>query len=192
MDISKIQQQLAGTESASRPIPPVEEWDPPFCGDMNMVITLDGRWFYEDSPIGRPSLVRLFASVLKKEADRYFLVTPVEKVGLTVEDVPFVITNWRQDGDTYILTTQTGDECAVGKDHPIALRPPPAALADPDATPIPYIRVRRNLWARLHQNVYYQLLEQATSTTDERGVTRLTLTSQGHTYPLGEMPAGQD
>ncbi len=185
MDLSRFQQQLSGTQDASRALPPVEQWDPDFCGDLNMVITLDGRWFYENSPIGRQSLVTLFSTVLKKEGDDYFLVTPVEKVGIQVEDVPFVITNWRRDGDALILTTQTGDECTIGNDHPIELRSPPPALADPDATPIPYVNVRRNLWGRLHQNVYYQLLEHADTATNEEGETTWTIQSQGQSYCLG-------
>src|SRR3990170_7380411 len=71
-------------------LPPVERWNPPFCGDIDMRIAADGTWFYQKTPIGRPALVRLFASVLKREGDKYFLVTPVEKVGLIVEEVPFL------------------------------------------------------------------------------------------------------
>src|ERR1017187_3443619 len=70
--------------------PPVERWNPPFCGDIDMRIAADGTWFYQKTPIGRPALVKLFASILKREGDKYFLVTPVEKVGVVVEDVPFL------------------------------------------------------------------------------------------------------
>src|SRR5689334_18722544 len=70
--------------------PPVHLWDPPFCGDLDMRIGSDGTWYYLKTPIGRPALVKLFASVLKREGDRYFLVTPVEKVGITVDDAPFM------------------------------------------------------------------------------------------------------
>src|SRR5256885_6624987 len=70
--------------------PPVHLWNPPFCGDLDMRIAADGTWYYLKTPIGRPALVQLFASVLKREGDRYFLVTPVEKCGITVDDVPFV------------------------------------------------------------------------------------------------------
>lgn len=187
MDLSRFQQQLSGAQDASRSLPPVDQWDPDFCGDLNMVITLDGRWFYENSPIGRQSLVRLFSTVLKKEGDDYFLVTPVEKLGIQVEDVPFVITNWRREDNALILTTQTGDDCVIGDDHPIELRSPPQPLADPDATPIPYVKVRRNLWGRLHQNVYYQLLEHADSSIDDEGKTTWMITSQNKSYCLGEV-----
>src|SRR6186713_317255 len=70
--------------------PPVHLWNPPFCGDLDMRIAADGTWYYLKTPIGRPALVKLFASVLKREAGKYFLVTPVEKVGITVEDAPFL------------------------------------------------------------------------------------------------------
>ena len=116
MDLTRFQQQLKGTSSKTRPLPPVEKWDPDFCGDINLTIALDGRWFYEGSPIGRASLVQLFASVLKREGDSYFLVTPVEKVGITVEDTPFLVTQWEKTTDqktgseVYQFTTQTGDE----------------------------------------------------------------------------------
>src|SRR5260370_40332757 len=74
----------------TRGLPPVERWNPPFCGDIDMRIAADGTWFYQKTPIGRPALVKLFASVLKRESDKYFLVTPVEKVGIVVEDAPFL------------------------------------------------------------------------------------------------------
>ncbi len=75
-------------------LPPVERWNPPFCGDIDMRIAADGTWFYQKTPIGRPALVKLFASVLKRESDKYFLVTPVEKVGIVVEDAPFLADLW--------------------------------------------------------------------------------------------------
>lgn len=204
MDLTRFQQQLKGTSSKARPLPPVEQWNPDFCGDINLTIALDGRWFYEGSPIGRASLVQLFASVLKREGDKYFLVTPVEKVGITVEDTPFLITQWHreeneggeasevgQEGETtsdctYILTTQTGDIVRLERLEQLELRVPPKAIQDPQATSIPYICVRRNLWARLHQNTYYHLLEQANETSDGSG-TRFSIQSSGTTFVLGEI-----
>ena len=204
MDLTKFQQQLKGTSSKARPLPPVDQWNPDFCGDINLTIALDGRWFYEGSPIGRASLVELFASVLKREGDKYFLVTPVEKVGITVEDTPFLITQWhieRNEGGeaseveieveptsdcTYVFTTQTGDTIRLECADQLELRVPPQAIQDPQATPIPYIRVRRNLWARLHQNTYYQLLEQAEESSDGSN-TRFSIQSSGTTFVLGEI-----
>ncbi len=188
MDLNKLQQQLAGETTDAESGPPVDKWDPAFCGDMNMQIQLDGRWFYEGTPIGRHSLVKLFSSVIKKEDDKYFLVTPVEKLGITVDDVPFVMTNWRYDGDTLILTTQTDEDVRVESPEQVALRQPPEALADENATPIPYVRVRRNLWGRLHHNVYYQLIEQASQQHADGGTITLTLSTHGKTITLGEVP----
>ena len=186
MDLTRFQQQLKGTSDKARPLPPVEKWNPPFCGDINLTITLDGRWFYEGSPIGRASLVRLFASVLKKEDDHYFLVTPVEKVGITVEDVPFVVTEWEYKDNVLVLTTQTGDTISLNDTSQLELRPPPLDLQDSDATPIPYVLVRRNLWARLHQNVYYQLLSQASEKTS-KDKTQFYLTSNNIPFLIGEV-----
>ncbi|BFT32037.1 DUF1285 domain-containing protein [Alteromonas sp. D210916BOD_24] len=192
VDLTRFQQQLKGTSSKARPLPPVEQWNPAFCGDINLTIALDGRWFYEGSPIGRASLVALFASVLKREGDNYYLVTPVEKVGITVEDTPFLITQWRQetDNDTgttcVVFTTQTNDEVRLTDVSQLELRSPPAAIQDPEATPIPYVCVRKNLWARVHQNVYYQLLEQATQETDACQ-TRFILLSNGKKFVIGQV-----
>jgi len=175
MDLTKFQKQIEGSSDKTRPLPPVEKWNPEFCGDINMTVTLDGRWFYEGTPVGRASLVKLFSSVLKREDDKYFLVTPVEKVGITVEDTPFLITQWREiETDTngensttsdkstaLVLITQTGDEVVLDSVDQMELRVPPKAIRDKEATAIPYVYVRRNLWARLHQNVYYQLLEKS-------------------------------
>ena len=74
-------------------------WNPPFCGDIDMRIAADGTWFYQKTPIGRPALVKLFASVLKREGDKYFLVTPVEKVGIVVEDAPFLAVEMQVDAE---------------------------------------------------------------------------------------------
>src|SRR5215831_11616406 len=80
-------------------LPPVERWNPPYCGDIDMRIAADGTWFYQKTPIGRPALVKLFASVLKREGEKYFLVTPVEKVGIDVDDAPFTAVEMQQEGE---------------------------------------------------------------------------------------------
>ena len=192
MDLTRFQNQLKGATSTSRLIPPVEKWNPDFCGDINLTIALDGRWFYEGSPIGRASLVQLFASVLKKENDKYFLVTPVEKVGITVEDTPFLITQWHKassketGNNVFVFTTQTGDDIELSNAEQLQLRTPPDALKDADATEIPYINVRRNLWARLHQNVYYQLLEQALE-EQQTASAQFTIRSNNTRFVIGEV-----
>src|SRR5690348_16116201 len=101
--------------------PPVERWNPPFCGDIDMRIAADGTWFYQKTPIGRPALVKLFASVLKREGDKYFLVTPVEKVGIVVDDAPFTAVELAaQDapgGHILKFRTNTDDWIEVGAGH---------------------------------------------------------------------------
>ena len=90
---------IAASLPREKGLPPVERWNPPFCGDIDMRIAADGSWFYQKTPIGRPALVKLFGSVLKREGDKYFLVTPVEKVGLVVEDVPFLAVEMKVEPD---------------------------------------------------------------------------------------------
>ena len=89
----------------TRGLPPVEQWNPPFCGDIDMEIQRDGTWFYEGTPIGRPALVKLFASILIREDGKYFLVTPVEKVGIRVQDAPFVAVDF--EAKVLVLTNSS-------------------------------------------------------------------------------------
>jgi hypothetical protein len=136
--------------------PPVERWNPPFCGNLDMRIAADGTWFYLGTPIGRPALVRLFSSVLKREGDDYFLVTPVEKVGIKVEDAPFQAVEMAVDGEgdgrLLAFRTQVDDVVSAGREHPLRF-----ARADSDGLK-PYVLVRRNLWARLTRALTYDLL----------------------------------
>ena len=98
-------------------LPPVHLWNPPFCGDLDMRIARDGTWFYLGTPIGRPELVRLFSTILRKDGDKYFLVTPVEKVGITVDDAPFVAVDFEAAGQgrdrTLTFITNVGDKATV-------------------------------------------------------------------------------
>ncbi|MEO0866175.1 MAG: DUF1285 domain-containing protein, partial [Pseudomonadota bacterium] len=111
------------TAAKTRGIPPVHQWNPPFCGDLDMRIARDGTWFYQGTPIGRPGLVKLFSSILKREDGKYFLVTPVEKVGITVDDAPFVAIDFEAEGarEAQVLTfvTHVDDVAKAGPDHPI-------------------------------------------------------------------------
>lgn len=138
--------------------PPVHLWNPPFCGDIDMRIAADGTWFYMKSPIGRPALVRLFASVLKREADRYFLVTPVEKVGITVEDAPFLAVEMQagdQSGGRVLqFRTNVEDWVECGPDHALRFDPEPGSGGLK-----PYLHVRRGLWAKLTRPLFYDLVE---------------------------------
>ena len=89
----------AAKRAGERGPPPVHLWNPPFCGDLDIRIAADGTWFYLKTPIGRPALVKLFSSVLWREGEKYFLVTPVEKIGITVDDAPFTAVEMRQEGE---------------------------------------------------------------------------------------------
>jgi len=147
---------LAASAQAAktRGMPPLEQWNPPFCGDIDMQIKRDGTWFYEGTPIGRLGLVQLFASILWREEDKYFLVTPVEKVGITVEDAPFVAVDFDRNGDDLSFVTNLGDRVTAGPDFPIRVVR--------DATtgePSPYVLIRRNLEALIDRKSFYRLVD---------------------------------
>ena len=139
-------------------LPPVHLWNPDFCGALDMRIARDGTWFYLGTPIGRPELVRLFSTILRKDGDEYVLVTPVEKVGITVDDAPFVAVDFdaEGEGDAQTLTFQTnvGDFAAAGSDHPIRVE------RDPETgEPSPYVLIRARLEALIDRKSFYRLVE---------------------------------
>lgn len=139
--------------------PPVHLWNPPFCGDLDIRIARDGTWFYLGTPIGRAPLVRLFAGILKLEDGKYFLVTPVEKVGIRVDDAPFVAVDFRVVGagtldQAITFTTNVEDEVTAGADAPIRVERDPAT-----GEPAPYVMVRRGLEARIDRKSFYRLVE---------------------------------
>lgn len=142
---------------AKKGLPPVHLWNPQFCGDIDMRIASDGTWFYLGTPIGRPALVRLFSTILKREGDKHFLVTPVEKVGIKVDDAPFLAVEMQQDGegDDRRLHFRTNVDDWVDCDRDHALR---FEEAD-DGGLTPYLHVRRDLWAKVTRAVYYDLAE---------------------------------
>lgn len=148
----------AAQGAARRGPPPVHLWNPPFCGDLDMRIARDGTWFYLGTPIGRAALVRLFSSILKREGERYFLVTPVEKVGITVDDAPFVAVDFTADGEgagqSLTFETQVEDRVTAGPDHPIRV------TLDPETgEPAPYVLVRRDLEALIDRKSFYRLVD---------------------------------
>ncbi|SFD86928.1 hypothetical protein SAMN04488523_103160 [Sulfitobacter brevis] len=150
---------IASAKAAkTRGLPPLEKWNPPFCGDLDMQIKRDGTWFYQGTPIGRIGLVKLFASILWREGDDYFLVTPVEKVGITVEDAPFVAVDFNAKGtgrdQSLTFETNLGDIAVAGPDHPIRV------VRDPDTSePSPYVLIRRNLEALIDRKSFYRLVD---------------------------------
>jgi hypothetical protein len=139
-----------------RGLPPVHLWNPPNCGAIDIVIRRNGQWLHEGSPIGRKELVRLFSTVLRKDPDGFFLVTPVEKLRITVEDSPFRAVRVDRRGETFVFTTDVGDEVEAGPENPIRIETDPAS-----GEPRPYVHVRRGLEARIERAVFYELVETA-------------------------------
>ncbi|MDF2179685.1 DUF1285 domain-containing protein [Aliiglaciecola sp. CAU 1673] len=178
MDLERLQRQLAASDAK---LPPVHLWHPPYCGQLDLCIKHDGSWHYQGTPIGRLALVKLFASVLWKEDEDYFLVTPAEKVGIQVEDVPFVITQWQEEQSNLLFTTSLGDSFLVGNEHPVVLMRDKISGAE-----LPYAKVRRNLYGRLHQNIYYQLVEKGRAKTYQ-GAPHLIVSSGPYQFSLGRL-----
>ncbi len=148
----------AAKAAGKRGLPPVHLWNPEFCGNLDMRIARDGTWFYLGTPIGRKELVRLFSTILRRDGDDYFLVTPVEKVGITVDDAPFVAVDFEATGEgrDQVLTFETnvGDVVVAGPGNPIRV------VRDADTgEPSPYVLVRRNLEALIDRKSFYRLVE---------------------------------
>src|SRR6202046_5494425 len=147
----------ATTTPAGKGLPPVHLWNPPFCGDLDMRIATDGTWFYLGTPIGRPALVRLFSTILKREDGKHFLVTPVEKVGIRVDDAPFLAVEMQKeaDGAERLLRFRTNVDDWVPCDSGHRLRFEAAA----DGGLTPYLHVRADLWAKVTRALYYDLVD---------------------------------
>ena len=141
-------------------IPPVEKWNPPFCGDIDMHILRNGKWTYMGSEIKRPAMIKLFSNIIRLDDDgHYYLVTPVEKVRIKVDDVPFVAVSMNKTIDEGInclsFMTNVQDEVMLSKENPIEI-----VINDNDE-PSPYIIVRKNLKALISRSVYYDLINMA-------------------------------
>lgn len=166
--------------------PPVHLWNPPFCGDIDMRIARDGTWFYQGSPIGRASLVRLFSGILKREDGKYFLVTPVEKVGITVDDAPFVATDFTAEGtgrdQRLTFTTHVGEEVTADEDHAIRVDRDPAT-----GEPSPYIHIRAGLEALIDRKSFYRLVDLCVHEVHD-GKDWFGLWSSGRFFPV--IPSG--
>jgi hypothetical protein len=165
----------AAKQAPGKGLPPVHLWHPDHCGEIDIVIGADGVWMHEGSPIGRKELVRLFSTVLRKDPDGYHLVTPVEKLKIQVEDLPFRAVAMARDGDDLVFTTDVGDEVAASEADPIVVETDPTT-----GEPAPRIHVRRDLWARIARPVFYELVEMAEE-VDGRLVVKL----NGQTFSLG-------
>lgn len=165
--------------------PPVEEWDPAFTGDLELVIARDGRWFYQGREMQREKLKKLFASIMRREADGdYYLLTPVEKYRIQVEDAPFLAHSLdvEGEGDARVLWFRTNmdDLFALGEEHPLVVR-----RNSDSGEQVPYILIKRNLEARVERNAFYHLTELAELRTIN-GRPHYGVTSQGSFFSLGE------
>lgn len=170
--------------SAARPAP-VHQWNPPFCGDIDMRIASDGTWFYAGTPIGRPALVRLFASVLRLDPDGYMLVTPVEKVRIMVEDAPFVAVEMTVEDapvPTLHFRTNLDEWIAVDAQHPLTVQPGAADGIKP------YVEVRHGLRALVKRAVFYDLVERGEVRLAE-GVDLFGVASSGLFFPIAPAAA---
>ncbi|TNC52539.1 DUF1285 domain-containing protein [Rubellimicrobium rubrum] len=173
----------AAQAAARRGPPPVHLWNPPHCGDIDMRIARDGTWFYLGTPIGRPAMVRLFSTILRLDPDGYVLVTPVEKVGITVDDAPFVAVDVDVQGDDLTFRTNVDEEVTAGPDHPIRVERDPAT-----GEPSPYILVRRNLEALIDRKTFYRLVDMG-EIRDHEGAEWFGVRSQGVFFPI--IPAAE-
>ena len=165
----------AAKQAPGRGLPPVHLWNPAHCGEIDIVIRRDGVWMHEGSPIGRKALVRLFSTVLRKDPDGYHLVTPVEKMKIRVEDLPFRAVALGREGDDLIFTTDVGDEVRAGAGDAIVVETDPVT-----GEPAPRIHVRRDLWARIARPVFYELVEMAEEVDGQ-----LVIRSGGQGFSLG-------
>lgn len=181
-DLSKASKTI---EESGEGIPPLDKWNPDFCGDIDMRIARDGKWFYQGTIIGRPAMVKLFSRVLWLEEGKHYLKTPVEKVGIEVEDAPFLMTELHvQDGDKgpeYQFVSTTGDKVVIGKEHSFWVEE-----CGETSEPSPYVDVRFGMKGLIHRNVFYQLVELAVEKEID-GKLMLVIESQGETFILGDV-----
>jgi hypothetical protein len=176
------------TASGTGPAP-VHLWDPPFCGDIDMRIAADGTWFYHGTPIGRPALVKLFASILKREGDKYFLVTPAEKCGITVDDAPFMAVELEvgdgSAGRELRLRTNVDDWITCGPGHPLRFETEHAGGGLK-----PYVHVRSDLWAKATRAVWFELVELG-ETREIGGTEMFGVASAGEFYAMASAGLAQ-
>jgi hypothetical protein len=175
--------EAAKAQGTARGLPPVHLWNPANCGEIDIVIKRNGLWFHEGTPIGREALVRLFSTVLRKDPDGFYLVTPVEKMKIKVEDAPFVAVRVDEEDGALKFLTNVGDEVEAGPGHAIRVEADPAT-----GEPQPYLHVRAGLEALIARPVFYELVELAKERQTPEGP-RLGVTSNGAWFPVGPVGA---
>jgi hypothetical protein len=177
--------EALGEAGKARGLPPVERWNPPYCGEIDMRIASDGTWFYMGTPITRPALVRLFSTVLRKDEDRFVLVTPVERVGIAVDDAPFLAVEMAVDGEganrAVAFRTNLDDLVTVGPAHPIRF------ARDPSDGIKPYVKVRGNLWALVTRPLALDLVALGEE-MEQDGQAILGLWAGGMVFPIASGP----
>ena len=176
--VAQLLEEGAVKQAPGRGLPPVHLWHPEHCGEIDIVIQKDGAWRHEGALISREALVRLFSTVLRKDPDGYCLVTPVEKMRITVEDAPFVAVRVDRAGDALQFLTNVGDEVEAGPDNAIRVE------MSPDGEPRPYLHVRRGLEALIARPVFYEVVEMAEERATPDGPV-LGVASNGAWFPIG-------
>ena len=166
-------------------LPPVDKWNPKFCGDIDMKIMRNGKWFYMGTEIKRPAMVKLFSGILRLDSDNcYYLVTPVEKVRISVEDAPFIATSLISENKDNInhlyFITNVNEKILLTKNNPLEIK-----INNITEEPSPYIFVRKNLKALISRSVFYELIELATKKNID-GKDCLVLASAGEVFKLYE------
>lgn len=178
LGLASLQRETA----AGRKLPPVEKWNPAHCGEIDMRIARDGTWYHQGSPIGRRELVRLFSTILRKDPDGFVLVTPAEKMRITVDDAPFIAVLMDVEGEgreqRLRFTTNVGDEVIASAENPIRVETDPETRA-----PAPYVHIRKGLEARISRTVFYQMADIA---VPEEGGDRLGVWSDGAFFAIGK------
>ncbi len=179
-ELARLARQAQGAKR-----PPLHLWNPEFCGDIDMRIARDGTWYYLGSAIGRQAMVKLFATVLKREGEDFFLVTPVEKIGIRVDDAPFVAVELDLRGKgvsrVILFRTNVGDVVEAGPDHPIRVE-----TDEVTGEPSPYVLVRDRLEALIARPVFYELVTLGTVRESEDGKV-MGVWSGGEFFTLGAL-----
>ncbi len=183
--LNDIVKEVSQTKVKNINNPDISDWNPAFSGDMDMRIAVDGRWYHEGSTINREALVRTFASILRLEDDEcYYLVTPVEKFRIQVDDAPFVVVDMIAEGvgenRQLIFITNVGDRVLVGSKHPITV------IIDAKGHPRPYVIVRHNLKALISRNIFYQMVDLGEAITKDN-ITKFGIWCAGEFFELGEL-----
>ncbi len=174
MNLDSLLQQIGKDKAQS--IPPVEKWHPELSGDMDMVIRTDGSWWHEGERINRQELVNLFSSILRHENNEYFLITPVEKWRIKVEDKPLSVTLVERENGVIKLLTSTSDSLVLDSEHPLK-------MSELNGINLPEVKARHNLWARFNRNAWYELLELA----EEEGEGLFVVKSGSAVFQLGKV-----